>query len=158
MIKKILFTSFFLLIVILLGMFLLFKYQTTGQCSRFDEIAKRQDVQLTLEQWVSTNVDSNKITLADLERSSGIYPGNYSLKRKFDWSLLNIDPQKGQVKIIVGRNEKGEFDFSNIQSVSFTDRSRVSILVRTSISNSYGIRDKEHIRPITASVAVYCAW
>jgi hypothetical protein len=145
-------------IAILALVFLLFKYQTTGQCGRFERMAKRQDVQIALEQWVTSNVDNKKVTLTDIVRSSGIYPGNYELKRKFDWSFLDIDPQKGQVRIIPQRNEHGEFDFSDIQSVSFTDRSRVSILVRTSTSRGYGIRDKEHLRLITPTIAVYCAW
>jgi hypothetical protein len=121
-------------------------------------MAKKRVVQIALEHWVQTNVESKKIKLTDLIRSSGISPGYYELNKEFDWGLLDIDPERGQVRLIPGRNEQGEFDFANIQSVSFTDRSRVSILVRTSTSHNYGVRDIEHITQITSSIAIYCAW
>jgi hypothetical protein len=158
MIKKILLFLCLLLLVILFALFLVFKNETTGQCARFEEMARRQNVQTALEYWVNSNVDDTKIDVSELIRSSGISPGYYELNRQFDWRLLDIDPDKGQVRVILARNERGDFDFNDIQSVSFTDRSRVSILVRTSKSRSYGILDKKYLTKVSPSIAVYCAW
>ncbi|MEJ2407477.1 MAG: hypothetical protein P8171_25065 [Candidatus Thiodiazotropha sp.] len=158
MFKRIVLISFALSIAIVIAVYFVFIWQTAGQCGRFEGMAKKRDVQLALERWVKSNVESKKINLTNLIRSSGIYPGYYELNKEFDWGLLGIDPEKGQVRLIPGRNKHGEFDLSDIQSVSFTDRSRVSVLVRISTSRNYGIRDIKHITQITSSIAIYCAW
>jgi hypothetical protein len=161
MLKKIFVLVFLLVVGISLTVFVVFRSQTVGQCYRLEGLAKDKKIQKTLLEWVGDNIDNSIFDASMLERSTGIFPGEYKLKGDFDdfdWDLLGMDPTLAQVRIIADRNARGDFDFSDIQAVSFTDRSRVSIIVRTKKASSFGIRDEKYLTHITPSIAVYCSW
>jgi len=151
------------LLILFFGAKVVVDYNTTGQCERLEKLVRNNelDIQKVLTDWVEDNIENANFTNNDITSASGRAPGHYRLlQNSFDWKLLSMDPEDGQIRILGSIKRTGEIDVDNIQSVSFSDRSRVSVLVRTASSDDFGVfnLNKEFVRPVTPLVAIYCGW
>ena len=147
----------------------------TGECSRLKRAINDEDVRVELIRWVDNDLER---ALRDWEKNgpffgTGGHPGGaYFRKHNFDLTLLGFTPEDlynwPKIRLVTWNPlvphfpwggihpDKGlEFLLSNTRSVSFTQVSRVGILVRMQSAVDFGV-NPEYIRKVDGRLAVYC--
>lgn len=122
-------------------------------CEQLLDIASSREVQEKLISWVDS-YSWNTLSDNDFSYGGGVIPGQYRIPDMgFDWSLLKMDKTIGQIRVVTAAAlEKGP-----LLSVSFAEVSRQSVLIRHADSETFGIKDKDHLFMINDRVAIYCA-
>jgi len=126
-----------------------------GECDRLKEILKTTSVETALIDWVDKNI-SNVITSKRYSRSGGVVPGNYKVDINFNWRLLGLDGTHGGVRLVSNRNDSRVLSIDDVGSVSFADKSRLSVLVNIKPGSDFGKVYEHALFKISDRTAVYC--
>jgi len=121
-------------------------------CDDLRAIVSLSKVQDKLVAWADKYPWSS---LADKDYSygGGVVPGQYRIPdAKFDWNLLKMDKKLAQIRVITSST----LEIKPVLSISFSEYSRRSVLIKNKNSDTFGIKDKEHLYMISERVAVYC--
>ena len=146
-------------------------------CRHLKRIMDDEDVQNELVQWVDNDLER---ALQDWTNNgpyfgsaTGGSPGTpYFKEHNFDLTLLGFTPESQfnwpKIRLVtwnpltphypqssVDPDEGIEFLMSVTHSVSFTEVSRVALLVRMRSAESFGV-NVEHLRKVHGRLAVYC--
>lgn len=93
---------------------------------------KQRNVRDALVRWVRDNVETSKITAADIDDGGEALPGRHRLNKAFDWSLLGLPSTPGsQVRLL--------YDGSNKIVAVYFGTSRYGVVV--AIEKQFGIDD-----------------
>ena len=119
-------------------------------CAELTEVAHSKSFQVKASEWIKYNIPNG--TLADLKGKlnlgGGMIPGRYMVESDFDWPSIGFTGQP-QIRLIVGSSNE-------INSVSFQERSRMSILVRMPNVEGFGFKDTWQIVNTSPGIAVFC--
>lgn len=127
-------------------------------CKSLEVLFEEQpDLETKLIDWVDEN------TLHILEANEYWYrtitrvPGDFEVKNvEFDWEWLGFDKKLGRLMLITKNFPKaGEVSLEDLEYVSFSDQSRISILVSPKENESSRIPEK-YLRHVSNRVAIYC--
>lgn len=126
--------------------------EAESECDRLFTVTKKIEVENALLAWVDASLDSS-LALNDYKYGGGVFPGEYSIPDVgFNWDLLGMDTNVAGIRIVTGAALAKE----PVQSVSFAEMSRISVIVRKKSSNGFGIKDVENLKKVTNRVAIYC--
>ncbi len=135
-------------------------YQTKGHCERLTKIAKNPEVAKALATWVEHNVESRELKVPEVMPSNvARIPGDYVYNRQFDWSMLDIKNEHGRVLLMLPLGEAINSDAINVQAVSFSDRSRSSIVVALpGYRSEFMTKNSPDLTHVVDNIFVHCSW
>ena len=123
-----------------------------SDCKDLLAISSLSNVQDKLVVWVD-NYSWGSLSTNDFSYGGGVVPGQYRIPDNgFDWGMLEMDQNLGQLRIVTGATLEKE----PVLSVSFAEYSRQSVLVKHKGSDTFGIKDTENLHVLSDRVAVYC--
>ena len=146
------------------------------ECRRLQRVINDDEIRAALVQWVDNDLER---TLQDWVDNGPFFPSRYPSpgqaffeKHDFDVTLLGFAPEEyfswPKVGLVIWNPkvphypqsqpspEEGiEYLLSVTRSVSFTEISRVALLVRLQGSPDFGV-DPSHIKAESGRLAVYC--
>lgn len=120
-------------------------------CTELELTVSNTDVQNDLIQWVDNNF-YEYIDQAAYQRSSGTAPGAFHLVDPiFNWELLKLDESVAQSRVMLNH---GKYDVGrgDIFGVTFTERSRVAVVVRVNMAQGW----PDNFNVVSERVAVAC--
>lgn len=142
----------FVAIVVICGFFAACSKNRPEYCSSLDTIASDLKAQKELIRWVDGHLDE-VLLLDEFLYGGGVVPGEYRIPDKgIDWEVIGMDVGIAQIRIIT----KAALEKEPILSVSFSELSRQSILVKLPDSDSFGIKNIDALKIINNRIAVYC--
>lgn len=149
--KTILCLSFFILV----ACFFLYP-EKPNYCEKLVQLLDDKVVAQKLVAWVDNNIAMH-ILAGDYKSSTGVVPGDYELlNADFDWGILGFNSSEARIRFvssILSTNLK----FVDVKSVSFAEKSRMSVLVRLSHSKSFGTYSHSTFAvDVDDRIAVFC--
>ena len=119
-------------------------------CAELTEVAHSKSFQIKAREWIKNNLPNSALTdlKGKLNLGGGMMPGRYMVESAFDWPSIGFAGQP-QIRLIVGSNDE-------IYSVSFQERTRMSILVGMPNMNGFGLKDVWQIDTVSPGIAVFC--
>jgi hypothetical protein len=115
-------------------------------------------VETYLVNWFDEHL-RRSIEKGDYVLSTGVYPGDYKLtKVDFEWSLLKLDDERAAIRFVTDVYSIDEISFNDIEFISFSDRSRFSVLVKKHSSSTFGDISEDFLIPagVSGRVSVLC--
>lgn len=124
----------------------------TSECDVLLAVAAKPQIQGAILNWVDNKLKAS-LALDSYDHHGGVKPGSYRIPdMDFDWSLLDMSGSLRGIRIVTPNPLRK----SPVIAVSFSDRSRVSIVVSTGGDPIKRVFDDSVITPVTERIAVYC--
>lgn len=119
-------------------------------CAELTEVAHSKSFHFKASKWINNNIPNGTLTdlKGKLNLGGGMIPGRYMVESDFDWPSIGFTGQP-QIRLIIGSNDE-------INSVSFQERTRMSILVKMPNVEKFGLKDAWQIDNASPEIAIFC--